>query len=681
MHKIVTLLKYLLVMVTIAVSGFFIFDILSPINTKAVEDTSRVVKFEDGTWMYSTTNKEQKWRFAVDFHKIDPNFTRLLLAYEDQRFYEHYGVDPLAMTRAIGQLIRHKRVVSGGSTITMQLARLLDPKPRTITSKFIEIFKALQLELHYSKEEILSAYLTLAPYGGNVEGIVAASMRYFDKYPYALSASQSALLVAMPQSPERNRPDKHYKKSIQVRNKVLTYAKSKNLIGEYEYQEALKEALPKSLKSLPRYAPHLAQKLLSRSKDKTLEIETTLNAPLQKQLEHWALSKEGILDKGTTFSVLVVKNSDSSIQAYMGSHNMFSKNVSGYVDMIKAIRSPGSTLKPFIYAHGFEKHIVHPNTMIMDKETRFGDYTPHNFSHEYTGEVSLTYALQNSLNIPAVKILNKIGVDDFVEKISKVSGKLHIPKEKASLPIALGGVGLSIWQLTQLYVALANGGSAKDLHYLPSYTNTSHTKNLFEEEAAKMTTSILRETQAPEGFMNRHQQIAYKTGTSYGYRDAWTMGYTKEYTVALWVGKPDNSIQLKRTGRNTAAPLAFEVFSLLRSLGQQAYWQWSVSYLGNSVPPGLQYFDREDKNEEAKLSFIYPQENERFMSADCSDAIVEIMVENGKEPYYWYIDGEAKAYKKSTLNLPFKHGGHTINVIDSMGATLIRNIWVNKPEC
>jgi len=679
MHKIVTLLKYLLVLVTVLVLGFFIFDRVNPIDTRAIQDTSRVVKFQDASWMYTTTNKEQKWRFVVDLEKIDPHFIKLLLAYEDQRFYEHYGVDPLAMIRAIGQLIQYKRVVSGGSTITMQLARLLNPKPRTVTSKLIEIMRAFQLELHYSKKEILSAYLTLAPYGGNMEGIVAASMRYFGKYPYTLSASQMALLVAMPQSPERNRPDRHYQKSIQARNKVLAYARNENVIGEYEYQEALMEALPKRLKPLPRYSPHLAQKLLARSKDKTLEIKTTLHADLQKQLEQWALSKENILDNGATFAVLVVKNSDASIQAYLGSHNMFSKSVSGYVDMIKAIRSPGSTLKPFIYAHGFEEHIVHPNTMIMDKETRFGDYTPHNFSHEYTGEVSLTYALQNSLNIPAVKILNKIGVDNFVEKISKVSGKLHIPKERASLPIALGGVGLSIWQLTQLYVTLANGGSGKELHYL--LTDTNSTKTLFDAEAAKMTTAILRQTPAPDGYINRHHQIAYKTGTSYGYRDAWTIGYTKEYAVAVWVGKPDDGIQLNRTGRNTAAPLVFEVFSLLNSLVQKKYWQWDASYLGNSVPVGLQYFNREEQEEEAKLSFIYPSQNERFMSADCSDAIVEVMVENGKEPYYWYIDGEAKSYNQNTLSLPFKHGGHTINVIDSAGDTVTRDIWVNKPEC
>ncbi len=679
MKTILKLLQTLTLVTVFAVAGFFIFDKLDPIDTKAMYDTSRIVKYANGTWMYATTNQTQKWRFAVDLDKIDPNFIQLLLSYEDQRFFTHYGVDPLAMGRAVGQLIRHKKVISGGSTVTMQLARLLHPRERTVSSKLIEIVRALQLELHYSKEEILSAYLTLAPYGGNVEGIIAASMRYFGKYPYALSASQMALLVAMPQSPESNRPDRHYARSINARNKVLLYAKNEKLIGDYEYKQALTETLPRSVKAFPRHAPHLSQKLLKRSKEKT--IHTTLNALLQTQLEHWAFSKESKLDKESTLAVLVVRNSDASVQAYLGSHNMFSKRVSGYVDMIPAIRSPGSTLKPFIYGYGFEKHVIHPNTKILDKETRFGDYMPHNFSYDYSGEVTMSYALQNSLNIPAVKILNKVGVEDFVGRLSSVSGALHIPKQYASLPIALGGVGLSLWQLSQLYVALANEGRANTLHYLPQEQNASVDKILFDTQTAKMTTAILRETPAPEGFTNKNQQIAYKTGTSYGYRDAWTMGYTKDYTVAMWVGKPDNSIQLKKTGRTAAAPLAFEVFSLLHSLGMYESWDWSASYLGSHAPEGLQHFDTEVKEEEATLAFLYPSENERFMSADCSDAIVEVMVENGKAPYFWYIDEEAKAFTKNRFNIPFSHGGHTINVIDSSGETISRHIWVNKPEC
>ncbi len=646
-----------------------------------IDDTSRAIEFENGSWLYVTTNKEHKWRFTPNLQKIDPNFIHLLLSYEDHRFFEHYGVDPLAMIRAASQLVRHRQIISGGSTITMQLARLLHPRPRTIASKLIEILRAIQLELHYTKNDILSAYLTLAPYGGNTEGVIAASMRYFGKQPYTLSASQIALLVALPQSPERNRPDKAYANSIQARDKILNYAVDQKVIGKYEYEQALKESLPKTLQPLPRYSPHLAQKILMQNKDDSHVIKTTLNQKLQKQLEHWALSKQSLLNKGTTLAVLVARNSDGAIQAYIGSHNIFSKDVSGYVDMIKAVRSPGSTLKPFIYAHGFEKNIIHPNTTILDKRTRFGQYAPHNFSNSYTGEVTLEYALQNSLNIPAVKILNKVGANTFVNKISPVSGPLHIPKDKASLSIALGGLGMSIWQLTQLYVALANGGSARELYYAVSKNNAKTVKKLFDERAAMMTTSILRKTQAPQGFTNENHHIAYKTGTSYGYRDAWTIAYDKEYTVTVWVGKPDNTTQLKRTGRVIAAPLAFEVHSILNALIPHDNWQWPASYLGNNAPLGLQHFDREVEEKDAPLHFIYPEENARFMNADCNDAIVEFMIENGKEPYYWYIDGKAQEYQKNTITLPFKHGGHTINVIDSRGNNATRNIWVNKPEC
>jgi penicillin-binding protein 1C len=658
--------------------GFFLFDQLKPLDLSSIKDTSKVITFNNNTIMYATTNKTSKWRFDVDLEKIDPQYLQLLIAYEDRRFYSHYGIDPLAMFRAVGQLLSQGHVISGGSTITMQLARLLQPRPRTISSKLIEMIHALQLELHYSKKEILSAYLTLAPYGGNVEGVVAASMRYFDKPPYSLSASQMALLVALPQSPERHRPDKHYKKSIQVRDKILAYAKEKHLISPYLYIEAKKESLPKKLHPFPRYAPHLAHKILQKT---LLAQHTSLNAKLQQQLEHWAQSKTSFLGKDTTMAMLVIRNTDASMQAYLGSHHIFSSQVSGYIDMVNAIRSPGSTLKPFIYAYGFEKHLIHPNTIILDQETHFGNYHPHNFSHSYQGEVTLKYALQHSLNIPAVKVLNKVGVDAFVERLTQSTGALHIPKQRASLPIALGGLGISLWQLSQLYVSLANAKETQKLHYLKQTKQTVSKTQLFTPQASQMTNAILRELPAPIGFTNPHQQIAYKTGTSYGYRDAWTIAYTKAYTIAVWVGKPDNSMQFKRTGSNTASPLAFEAFSILHSLVTPQAWTWSPSYLGSTVPLGLQYFDLEEKEEVATLHFVSPQNNERFMSADCSDAIIEIQIKAGKAPYYWYIDGEEKTFNKTSFSLPFTHGGHTLHVIDSTGATQTRDIWVNKPEC
>ncbi len=675
------IVKYLFFTIFLFFISIFILNWLSPVDTSPLTKVSKVIYSDSKEWLFVETSPEQKWRFATDSKRVDPNFIKILLAYEDKRFYKHWGLDPLAMSRAILQLIKNQKVISGGSTITMQLARLLHPRKRTVLSKIIEIFRAFQLEWIYSKEEILSAYLTLTPYGGNIEGLVAASMRYFGKLPYSLSAEEIALLVALPQSPERNRPDKHPTNSKKARNKVLSMAKEKILISEYEYKQAINKKTPSTLKRYPRYTPHLSHKILSKDKNSTKRIKTTINKDLQKQLELWAKSKENTLAKETTIAVLVVRNSDSAIQAYLGSHNMFSKNVAGYVDMIKAIRSPGSTLKPFIYALGFEKHIIHPHTLILDQETRFGDYMPHNFSNQYNGEVTLEYALQNSLNIPAVKILQKLGADEFISTINNYVGLVKVPKDRASLPVALGGLGISMWQLTQLYVALANGGSTRELHYLISDKKKTKSKKLFTEKATKMTSSILRNTPAPKGFINSDKQIAYKTGTSYGYRDAWTIAYNSQYTVATWVGKPNNTIQLKLTGKDTAAPLAFEVFSLLNTLLPKKSWLTPSNYLGNSVPDGLKYFDKEIQIKQAKLDFVYPRENTRFRSAGCGKAVVEVKVENGKPPYYWYIDGEAREISEDYTNIPFEHGAHTINVIDSNGETITRDIWVDKPEC
>ena len=675
-------IKIFLIVNTLLFIAFLLFDTLNPLKLSLIQNTSKVVKAADGSWLYAQTNSEDKWRFPVTIERLDPAYIEMLLAFEDKRFYTHPGFDLLAMMRAVSQMFRQGEIVSGGSTITMQLARLLEPKSRTVWAKMIEIIRAFQLEWHHSKEEILSAYLTLTPYGGNIEGVVAASKHYFGKFPYALSASESALLVSLPQSPERNRPDRSIKNAREARNKVLKIARKKGLISDHIYQQAILQSPPKKPRSFPRYAPHLSQKLLASTTKSDQEIITTLHRGVQKQLERWAQSKSEHLAGDTTLAVIVARNEDAAIEAYIGSHDMFSTRVPGYIDMTQAIRSPGSTLKPFIYALGFEKHFIHPNTLILDRETRFGDYLPHNFSYQYHGEVTATYALQHSLNIPAVKILQRVGVRDFVESISQCAGRVMIPKNRSTLPIALGGIGLSMTQLTQLYVALANGGKSHPIHTVADINSSQVILPLCDPKAAQMTTAILREISAPEGFSDIQNQIAYKTGTSYGYRDAWTIAYNNSHTVAVWVGKPNNATQLKLTGRNTAAPLAFEVFALLQNLLPQRSWSWSASYLGRQVPLGLARFDPQESRESVKqLTMLYPEKNARFRSAGCDDSIVEVKVNDGVKPYYWYIDGEPKDIDQGSMIQRFDHGAHTITVIDSAGETIVRDIWVDKPEC
>jgi penicillin-binding protein 1C len=652
---------------------------LYPLSLSPATRISPVVTDAQGAWLYAATNPEQKWRFGVKLSKLDPLYLKTLLAFEDQRFWQHWGMDPLAMSRAVWQLLKYRHITSGGSTITMQLARLLEPKPRTVRSKIIEIIRAFQLESTYSKEQILQAYLTLAPYGGNIEGLSGASMRYFGKLPYSLTPAEAALLVCLPQAPESNRPDRHPTQSHKARNKVLKVALKQQLISPALYQQATQEPLPSTLHPYPRLAPHLSQKLLQ--KRQTLEIPTTLNHDLQQQLEIWAHQQGAQLPKGTTLSLLIAHNPTAQIRAYLGSHDMFSPKVAGFVDMVPVMRSPGSTLKPFVYALGFEQHLVHPNTLILDRETRFGDYLPHNYSREYHGEVSITYALQHSLNIPVVKLLERLGAETFVQRIRRFGARIPIPRDRATLPVALGGLGISLWEMTQLYVALAQGGKSAKLHLRPPVTNQTTRTTLLTPEAAQMTTAILREVTPPKGHHDPQNLIAYKTGTSYGYRDLWTIAYTPEYTVALWLGRPDNATQLKHSALELAAPLAFEVIEMLQAFAPLKPWSWQSNYLGNQVPTGLRRFDQEPSMATEPLRFIHPPEGTRYRSAGCHDVIAPLTIAHGTPPYHWYIDDQAIPTEEPHLKARLGAGGHSISIIDTTGHTINRNIWVDMPAC
>lgn len=659
---------------------FVLLQVIYPISIEPANHTSRIITAKDGTWLYAQTNAEQKWRFSPDISKLDPMYLQMLIRYEDKRFWSHFGLDPLAMGRAIGQLIINGRITSGGSTITMQLARLLEPKERTVLSKFIEIFRAFQLEIKYSKKEILQAYLTLAPYGGNTEGIIAASMRYFGKPPYSLSASEAALLVSLPQSPERNRPDKHPKKSKKARDKVLQIMQNQHVISRDYCVNSIKDMLPGRAIAYPRHAAHLSQKLLHRSSSNT--IITTLDSALQIQIEQWAIKKGESLPKGSTLAILVAENNSSEIKAYIGSHDMFHPKIAGYIDMIPVSRSPGSALKPFIYGLGFEEHIIHPSTHIYDIQTRFGDYTPHNFSRKFRGEVSIAYALQHSLNIPVIKVLHKIGPQKFIDRIEKLASPIQIPKNKATLPIALGGLGISMWQMASLYVALANDGTATPLHYLTgTAAPKKKRKKLLSQEAARMTTAILRKITPPKGYRNKNELIAYKTGTSYGYRDLWAAAYTPQYTVIIWIGKANNAPQLRHTGLELAAPMAFEVFSLIHSFYAPISWPWQPSDIIGQAPLGLKHFNKEITQRYAPLQFVYPRENTKYYSEGCHDAFVQVSIQHGQPPYYWYLDEKPSDITQPKYNAQFATGAHTITVIDSIGHSATRHIWVLSPDC
>jgi len=668
-------LKYLiLTLIAFAIFTLFV-DIYYPVNLYKTKNLSREVLDKDNQWLYVTTNSTDKWRFSVNLDKIDSTYLKMLINFEDKRFYSHYGVDVLALFRASWQLLISGHIKSGGSTITMQVARLLEPKKRTISAKIVEIIRALQLEAHYSKKQILETYLTLAPYGGNIEGIEAASWHFFGKHPYALSASESAMLVALPKNPEGYRPNRHPKRAKLARDRVLKRAYKRGVISKFLYLKALNEPINSNSYKFPRLAPHFSQKALKNGR--ATIITTNINKNLQQQLELWAKLRGQELPNGASMALLVVENSTGKIRAYIGSNNMFSKKFPGFIDGVNIIRSPGSALKPFIYSMGFDKYLIHPQTVILDTEVSFGNYHPHNYSRHFHGEVTITKALQNSLNIPAVKVLYRVGAGEFIDTLKLCIGKVYIPKGVATLPVALGGLGITLKQLTQAYVSLANGGKIIKISALNSIKTN---KRFFSKKSAKITTAILRTIPAPKNYTNIGEKIAYKTGTSYGYRDFWSMGYTKNYTIGVWVGRADNQPVTKASAREIATPIMFEAFSILNAINGLENWNWNPNFIKETPPKVLKYFDKELKSQN-QLKFLYPKDGNKYQSAGCHKVTVKVAIDKGIAPYFWYIDEEPMDLNKTTFQKQFNEGAHRITVIDSSGSSKSVNIWVNMADC
>ena len=527
------------------------------------EERSHVVLDAEGGLLRAFTADDGIWRLPVEVAHVDPNFVDALIAYEDQRFYSHPGVDLLAIGRAIVQWARAGRIVSGASTLTMQTARLLEPRRRTIWAKSVEMVRALQLEWRYSKDEILSIYLTLAPYGGNIEGVRAASLAYFGKEPAELSPAQTALLIALPQSPERLRPDRYPDAALSARDRVLGVIAERGHWGPDIAAEARADVAPDRREPLPFVAPRLSRHL--RGEGST--VQTFIQPHLQSQVERLVREVDQELEDEASVAVLVVENGTSRVVAYAGGSDFWGPQ--GQVDVVRSFRSPGSTLKPFIYALGFDDLPLHPETRIDDRAMTFGGYRPQNFDRGFAGEVNVRIALQQSLNIPAVAVLDRVGPMRLASRLQQAGLRLRYGEVGVapSLPLALGGVGIRLEDLAMLYAAVASGGEACPLRYQTAHTR-GRCERVMSQRAAWYLTEILQGSPRPDGrgFSQgglATNAIAFKTGTSYGYRDAWAIGYTPQHTVGIWVGRPDGSPRPGSFGRNTAAPLLFDVFDHL----------------------------------------------------------------------------------------------------------------------
>ena len=535
---------------------------LGPLPLHEARETSTTIADRHGRLLRAYAMADGRWRLPVHAAtEVDPTYLKLLLAYEDRRFYSHGGVDLLALGRAAFQLTTHGHIVSGGSTITMQLARLMEPRrQRSIYAKFRQIVRAIEIERQMSKDQILDLYLTLAPYGGNLEGIRAASIAYFGKEPKQLSLSEAALLVALPQSPENRRLDRYPKAARAARDRVLDRMVEDGVVSGPDAAIARTVPVLRLRKPMPILAPHSADAAMATVKNMPV-ISLTIDAPLQQTLEALARDRAASLGLNISVAILVVDNASGDVLARVGSPDYFDDRRAGQVDMTRAVRSPGSTLKPFIYGLAFEDGFVHPETLIDDRPIRFGSYAPENFDMTFQGTVPVRKALQMSLNVPAVALLDRVGASRLSSRLKQAGARLELPKDEApGLAMGLGGVGITLQDLVQLYSGLARLGSARPLLEIQSLRReVREPQRLLDEVAAWQVGNVLLGTPPPENGV--HNRIAFKTGTSYGYRDAWSIGFDGRVTIGVWVGRPDGAPAPGILGRTAAAPILFDAFA------------------------------------------------------------------------------------------------------------------------
>lgn len=551
-----------------------ILDLAFPPPLPKSRDTSTLVVARDGTPLRAFADAEGVWRYPADAQTISPLYLQALLTYEDRWFHCHPGINPWAMLRAGKQMLVERRIVSGGSTLTMQVARILDPHTRTPWGKLKQVLRALQLEAHLSKAQILDLYLERAPYGGTIEGVEAASWAYLGKPAARLSHAEAALLAVLPQSPSRLRPDRHPEAAQRARDKVLARMAELGVWSAEDVADARIEPVVTRALQQPLHAALLAQRLHGQQ-PRAAHIQTTLDSGLQRTLEERMAAYFSQLPERTSAALLVMDNATLEARAYVGSVAFADKPRLGHVDMVQAWRSPGSTLKPFLYGMALDDGLIHSESLLVDAPQSFGGYRPGNFDAAFNGPVGAATALRLSLNVPAVDLLDRVGPSRFAARLNNAGIKLHFPRgAQPNLALILGGTGARLEDLVGAFAALNREGIAGRVRYTPD--DALIERRLVSPGAAWIVRDILESNPRPgygTGTFDTGSRplVAWKTGTSYGYRDAWAIGGTRRYTVGVWVGRPDGTPLPGQYGAVTALPLMFEVIdSLPRQPGDNA---------------------------------------------------------------------------------------------------------------
>jgi penicillin-binding protein 1C len=551
--------------IAICVSAFALIaalDHIFPPDMARYRAASTEVLARDGRLLRAFTTRQGTWRLRTEPAEVEQHYVAMLLAAEDRRFRDHPGVDPLALLRAAGQWIAHGHIVSGGSTITMQVARLLEPHRRSLGGKLRDIVRAVQLERRYSKDEILGLYLTLAPFGGNLEGVRAASLAYFGKEPAALTDAEAALLVALPQSPTARRPDRHPEAAKAARDRLLARLAAAGAIDPVRAREAAETPVAVARRPFPMIAQQFAAGL-ARHAAPGARIVSSLDSGMEAAVAGVVARETAGLDPKVGVAVLVVENRTSAIRAFVSGRGPDSAGA--FIDLTLARRSPGSALKPFVYGMAFDGLFLHPDTLIDDAPLDIAGYEPQNFDREWHGPVTARQALQQSLNVPAIRVMERVGPERFVARLRQAGATLRIAGDRPGLAVALGGVGIDLRDMAMLYAALANDGKVAPLIGEEGVAPEEHP--FLGPLAVWYLRRILEQSPPPDGvvspWLTAGRSIAFKTGTSYGFRDAWALGYSGRFTVGVWVGRVEGSPRPGSYGRNTAAPLLFDIFGQL----------------------------------------------------------------------------------------------------------------------
>ena len=556
---------------------FLLIDWIVPVKTDI--PFAPVVEARDGTVLHTWLAKDQQWRIKTRLDEITPELKKAIVFKEDKHFYHHPGVNLLAVFRAIFNNVFHLKTTSGASTITMQVARMLDPEPRTYFNKCLEMYRSLQLELHYSKDEILQLYLNLVPYGSNIQGVKAASLLYFNKTPDHLSLAEITALSIIPNRPNSLVMGKDNALIVKERNKWLERFGKANLFPQSVINDAMQEPLTAYRHNAPNSVPQFAVRM-KKNHPGELDIHSSLDLRMQRNAEGIVTDyvNQLKLHNINNASVLIVDNQTHQVLTYIGSSDFADRYHYGQVDGVCALRSPGSTLKPLLYGISFDRGVITPKSVIADVPISIKGYSPENYDKLFRGNVTVEYALSNSLNIPAVKLLDKEGVGDFISTLNRAGfASIFQRRKKIGLSLILGGCGVRLDELTALYTSFANDGQYYPISFTVPDTNLHRSKethsadsgvSIMSRSADYMVTRILSELHRPD-LPNAFDEaqgiphIAWKTGTSYGRKDAWSIGYNKRYTIGVWLGNFSGAGVQELSGANTATPLLFKLFNTI----------------------------------------------------------------------------------------------------------------------